>query len=313
MPKIPLIAVVGPTASGKTALAVEIAKIKSGEIVSADSMQIYKGISIASAAPTKAEMQGILHHMFEFLNPEQSYSVADYVNRANSVISDIHSRNKQPIIVGGTGLYVNSLTFGINFTEQPTDLELRKKLEQEYDSLGGQEMLNRLSRFDPTTADRLNIADKRRIVRAFEIFETTGITVTEQNRLSRITPSVYNTTYIGITYKNRELLYERINKRVDIMLENGLIEEAETTLNLPLGTAAAQAIGHKELHAYFKGEKSLQEAVEDLKRSTRRYAKRQLTWFRRNPDINWIYADETPNCVEEALNIINEREQKHEK
>ncbi|MBQ6815611.1 MAG: tRNA (adenosine(37)-N6)-dimethylallyltransferase MiaA [Clostridia bacterium] len=312
MPKIPLIAVVGPTASGKTALAVEIAKIKSGEIVSADSMQIYKGISIASAAPTKAEMQGIPHHMFEFLNPEQSYSVADYVNRANSVISDIYSRNKQPIIVGGTGLYVNSLTFGINFTEQPVNLELRQKLEQDYDLLGGQEMLNRLSVFDQVAAARLNIADKRRIVRAFEIFETTGITVTEQNRLSRTAPSVYDTTYIGITYKNRELLYERINKRVDVMLQNGLIEEAETTLNLPLGTAAAQAIGHKELHAYFKGEKDLQEAVEDLKRSTRRYAKRQLTWFRRNPDINWIYADETQNCVERALDIIKEREQKHE-
>lgn len=302
--KIPLIAVVGPTASGKTSLSIEIAKRTSGEIVSADSMQIYKGISVASAAPTAAEMQGIPHYMLEFAEPDRAYSVADYVGAAGAVIGDIYRRGKQPILVGGTGLYIDSLTGGITFTEQKVNEELRYDLEKEFDAIGGEQMLNKLAEFDKKTADRLNPADRRRIIRAFEIYITTGITKSQQDENSKKTPSPYKTVFVGITYRERERLYDRINRRVDLMLENGLLEEAKTTLKLPAGSAAAQAIGHKELHAFLNGGKSLDEAVEDLKRETRRYAKRQLTWFRRNENINWIYADECESTVSAAMEII---------
>lgn len=302
--KIPLIAVVGPTASGKTSLSIELAKSLSGEIVSADSMQIYKGISIASAAPTKCEKQGIPHHMIEFLELDEAYSVADYVNRAKEVIFDIHSRGNTPILVGGTGLYVNSLTEGISFIEQKTDIALRQKLENEFDLLGGEEMLKRLSEFDEKSANTLNPNDRRRIVRAFEIFMTTGITKAQQDINSKLNDTPFETVFIGITYKDREKLYDRINRRVDLMYENGLLEEAKSTLNLVGGKGATQAIGHKELYSYFLGEKSLEEALENLKRETRRYAKRQLTWFRKNEKINWIYADECEDILGVALDII---------
>ncbi len=305
--KIPLIAVVGPTASGKTALSISLAKALSGEIVSADSMQIYKGISVASAAPTEEEKQGVPHYMLEFLNLSEAYSVADYVNRAKDTIFDIYNRGKQPILVGGTGLYVNSLTEGITFTDQKADENLREQLENEFDLLGGEEMLKRLSEFDAESAATLNPTDRRRIIRAFEIYKTTGITKTQQDINSKLNPSPFETTFIGITYRDREKLYERINKRVDLMLEAGLLAEAETTLNLKNGKGAAQAIGHKELHAYLLGEKTLEAAVEDLKRETRRYAKRQLTWFRRNENINWIYADECDGVLAAALDIIERR------
>lgn len=302
--KILLICVVGPTASGKTALSIEIAKRIGGEIVSADSMQIYKGISIASAAPTKAEMQGIPHYMLEFLERSESYSVADYVSRAAQVIANINAKGKTPILVGGTGLYVDSLTNGIVFTEQKTDQDLRESLEKEFEAVGGEEMLEKLAEFDPETAKALNPTDRRRIIRAFEIYKTTGITKTRQDELSRSAPPPYETVFIGITYRDRERLYERINRRVDVMLENGLLEEAEATLRLASGKGAAQAIGHKELHSFLRGEKTLEQATEDLKRETRRYAKRQLTWFRRNQDIHWIYADECDDVVSAAMKII---------
>lgn len=305
--KIPLIAVVGPTASGKTSLSIELAKALSGEIVSADSMQIYKGISVASAAPTEIEKQGIPHHMLEFLELSEAYSVADYVDKAREVISDIHSRGKIPILVGGTGLYINSLTEGIAFLPQKTDENLRQNLEDEFDLLGGEEMLRRLSEFDAQSAATLNPRDRRRIIRAFEIFKTTGITKTQQDINSKPGDTPFETVFIGITYRERELLYDRINKRVDLMLRNGLLEETETTLHLKCGTGAAQAIGHKELHSYLLGEKSLEEAVEDLKRETRRYAKRQLTWFRRNEKINWLYADECDDILRSALEIIERK------
>ena len=302
--KIPLIAVVGPTASGKTTLSIEIAKRIGGEIVSADSMQIYKGISVASAAPTEEEMQGIPHYMLEFLNLGDSYSVADYVSKANEIICEINNRGKIPVLVGGTGLYVDSLTNGITFTEQKADPELRQSLENEFDALGGEQMLKRLSEFDPVSAERLNPTDRRRIIRAFEIYKASGITKTRQDELSRENPSPYKTVFIGITYRDREKLYERINRRVDLMLDCGLLKEAQSTLVLPLGTGAAQAIGHKELHSFLRDEKTFEEAVEDLKRETRRYAKRQLTWFRRNEQINWIYADESESIIDAAMKII---------
>ncbi len=302
--KIPLVAVAGPTASGKTALGIALSKHFGGEIVSADSMQIYKGMTIAAAVPTEEERKVSPHHLIEFLEPSVKFSVADYVEIARKTILEIANRNKLPILVGGTGLYINSLVDGIEFTKEKPSEELRKKLEKEFQEKGGEEMLKKLSVFDPQTANRLNASDKRRILRAIEIFETTGITLTRQNELSKIKGSNYNTVMLGITFRDREKLYERINLRVDKMLDEGLLDEARQASNK--GVTAAQAIGHKEFIPYFKGEVSLEEAVEKLKRETRRYAKRQLTWFRRDTRINWLYADEE-DVVKKAIEIVERK------
>ena len=297
MQNIPVLAVVGPTASGKTALAVELAKRLDGEIVSADSMQIYKGMDIASAKPTEAEKQGIPHHMMDFLPPETPYSVAEYVKAARACILEIHKRQKLPILVGGTGLYVDSLLTGTQFIETETDFDLRARLETEFDALGGEKMLEKLAAFDRDTAARLHPNNRKRIIRAFEVYTLTGKTMTEALAASREKPSPFTPCYIGIAYENREILYDRINRRVDIMLENGLLAEARAFFQGTPDTAA-QAIGYKELKPYLDGVLSLDEAVENLKRATRNYAKRQITWFKRNPQIHWIYAD---TCSKQAL------------
>lgn len=297
MQNIPVLAVVGPTASGKTALAVELAKRLDGEIVSADSMQIYKGMDIASAKPTEAEKQGIPHHMMDFLSPETPYSVAEYVKAARACILEIHNRQNLPILVGGTGLYVDSLLTGTQFIETETDFDLRARLETEFDALGGEKMLEKLAAFDRDTAARLHPNNRKRIIRAFEVYTLTGKTMTEALAASREKPSPFTPCYLGIAYKNREILYDRINRRVDIMLENGLLAEARAFFQGTPDTAA-QAIGYKELKPYLDGVLSLDEAVENLKRATRNYAKRQITWFKRNPQIHWIYAD---TCSKQAL------------
>lgn len=304
MSKIKTVFIVGPTASGKTGLGISLAEKFSGEIVSADSMQIYKGIHIASAAPDIAEMRGIPHHLLEFLEPSVSYSVADYVKAARGVIADIEKRGNLPIAVGGTGLYISSLADNTEYTDEETDYALRKALENRFDQIGAEEMLKELSEFDPDTAARLHPNNRRRIIRAFEVYKTTGKTVTEQNELSRKGEEHIEPLLIGINYRDREKLYERINLRVDIMLKNGLLEEAKTALRENGG--AVQAIGHKELAGFLKGECTLNEAAEKLKRQTRRYAKRQLTWFNRDKRINWIYADETADPVKEASGLIKE-------
>lgn len=306
MSKIKTIFVVGPTASGKTSLSIEIAKKYGGEIISADSMQIYKGIHIASAAPDETEKQGIPHHLIEFLELNDTFSVADYVKNARKLIKEIASRGKIPIIVGGTGLYISSLLQNTEYLEEKTDLQLREKLEKEFDILGGEEMLKKLASFDLDTANRLHPNDKKRIVRAFEVYNLTGKTITEQNILSHTQESNFDALIIGITYSDREKLYERINLRVDLMLQNGLLEEAETTFDSKNKSGAFQAIGHKELYPYFEGEIPLQDAAELLKQQTRRYAKRQLTWFRRNKDIHWIYADECESVFSESQKLIDE-------
>ena len=297
MQNIPVLAVVGPTASGKTALAVELAKRLGGEIVSADSMQIYKGMDIASAKPTEAEKQGIPHHMMDFLSPETPYSVAEYVKAARACILEIHKRQKLPILVGGTGLYVDSLLTGTQFIETETDFDLRARLETEFDALGGEKMLEKLAAFDRDTAARLHPNNRKRIIRAFEVYTLTGKTMTEALAASREKPSPYTPCYIGIAYENREILYDRINRRADIMLENGLLAEARAFFQGTPDTAA-QAIGYKELKPYLDGVLSLDEAVENLKRATRNYAKRHLTRFKRNPLILGIYAD---TCSKQAL------------
>lgn len=304
MDKIPILAVVGPTASGKTELAVSLAEKLDGEIISFDSMQIYKGMHIASAAPDIEEQRGIPHHLIEFLSPEQSFSVADFIKLASDVAKDIHSRGKKVIIAGGTGLYVNSFLDNITFSEEEIDVGLRDELNRRFDEVGGQAMLDELRNFDPESAERLHPNNKKRIIRAFEIYKTTGQTMTEQLKNSRLSPSPYEPYMLGLSYENRELLYERIGLRVDKMLREGLLEEAKTAfLNSEKGTSA-QAIGHKEFFAFFRGETTLEEATELLKAETRRYAKRQLTWFRRDERINWINRDQTEDTLAEALTIL---------
>lgn len=306
MKKIKTVFVVGPTASGKTGLGIRIAKKYNGEIISADSMQIYKGIHIASAAPDEEEMQGIPHHLLEFLDLSESFSVADYVIKARDCIKEINSREKLPIVVGGTGLYVSALLDNTFFLDEDTDYELRRELEKDFDKIGGEGMLEKLAEIDPETAEKLHPNNRHRIIRAFEVYKLTGKTITEQNYLSHKEESFIEPLVIGITYRDREKLYERINKRVDIMLENGLLQEAKTTFSHKGGTGAFQAIGHKELYGYFKGEQSLNEAAELLKQQTRRYAKRQLTWWRKDQRVNWIYADEVENLSESFEELLNE-------
>lgn len=304
MKKIPVIAVVGPTASGKTALAVELAKKFNGQIVSADSMQIYKGMNIATAKPTEEEKCGIEHFLMDFLPTDVRFSVADYVSTAQKCISEINGNGYLPIVAGGTGLYVDSLLQNISFCPQKTDDNIRKRISDEYDSLGGENLLLRLKEIDPETALRLHPSDKSRIVRALSLFYSTGTTMTQQYANSRLSESPYETLYIGINYHDREILYSRINARVDTMLQNGLLNEAKEYFDLSSDTTASQAIGYKELSPYFKGEKSLEECTESLKRETRRYAKRQLTWFRRNENINWIYPDDYENTDDMVKNAF---------
>ncbi len=295
--------IVGPTASGKTALSIALAKKFGGEIISADSMQIYKGIHIASACPDKEEMEGIPHHLLEFLELDKQFSVADYVKLAREKIEEISARGKLPIVVGGTGLYISALLDNTKFTEIETDEDLRKELEEEFDRLGGEKMLELLSEFDSESAQRLKAADKRRIVRCFEIYKLTGQTLTEQNALSHLEKADFEALCLGVNFLDREKLYERINMRVDIMLRNGLLKEARETFENQNGKGGFQAIGHKELYGFFKEECSLEEVTENLKRQTRRYAKRQLTWFRRDQRINWLYADGGLNVIDEATRL----------
>ena len=290
--KIPLIAVVGPTASGKTSLAVELCKRLGGEAVSCDSMQIYDGMDIATAKPTLAEMQGIPHHLIGFLNPAEQFSVAKYCEMAKECISDINQRGKRAVLVGGTGLYYSSLTDNISFFEEETDFAYREELKKRAETEGTEVLLEELRKVDPEAASQLHLNNLGRIMRALEIYHATGKTKTEQNVQSRQNPSPFQTTAICLDARDRQFLYNRINLRVDLMLDAGLLEEAKRFFDSPLGGTARQAIGYKELNPYFKGEKSLEECIENLKMQTRRYAKRQLTWFRRDEKINFLYIDD---------------------
>ena len=305
---INLISVIGPTASGKTGLAVELAKHFNGEVVSADSMQIYKGMQIATAKPTIQEMQGIKHHLIDFLQPDQTYSVAMYVNDAKKCINDIHSRGKLPFVVGGTGLYVDSLLNNVKFSEEERDRKICDELNEIYKTQGVDALLDILSEFDDKSAHRLK-AEKnpKRIIRAIEFYKTTGKTITEQIEKSKLEPSPYNTIKLGLNFKDRQVLYDRINKRVDLMLDNGLLDEAKKVLSNDLSQTSVKAIGYKELIPYFNCEKALEDCVENLKRETRRYVKRQITWFKRDKEINWLYVDELSpdDLLSNAIEIIS--------
>jgi len=308
--KIPLLVVVGPTASGKTKLAVDLACEYNGEVVSADSMQIYKYLNIGTAKPSCDEMKGIRHHLIDFLEPSQSFSVADYVKLAKQAVSDIYSRGKLPIVCGGTGLYVSSLIDNIDFSEIKSDLNIRKELEELSMRFGNQYLLNMLREIDPELAANLHENNKGRIIRAIEVYKITGVAMSQHQKNSRLIPSNYNLCMLGLSAENRQVIYDRINLRVDIMLKNGLLKEAEFLLNTDCSNTVLQAIGYKELFEYLRGEKSFEASVEMLKQATRRYAKRQLTWFRRDERINWIMLDNFDsyeNIFKYAKNIVAEK------
>ncbi len=303
--KIPILCVIGPTASGKTGLSIELAKKYNAEIISCDSMQLYKHMDIGTAKPSSDEMQGIPHHLISIIEPEEEFSLAQYVNLANEKIHEIISRQKRVILVGGTGLYYSSLIDNVKLSAIESDKNLRENLEKEYDEFGGEEMLCRLREFDSILADKLHANDKTRIVRAFEVFKLSGIPLSEHQRLSRLSSSPFNSCVIGLNYSDRSLLYSRIDKRVDLMIESGLLKEAKAMFERKLSHTASQAIAYKELFPYFKGEKSLDECKEFLKMQSRRYAKRQLTWFRRDEKVNWIEAD-LENILKSADKIIKQ-------
>ena len=286
MKKTKIICVVGATASGKTDLAVKLAKAVDGEIISADSMQVYKNMPIATAVATKEEQDGVVHHLVEFLDADQTFSVADFVERAKVLIDEITARGRVPIAAGGTGLFVDSLVKNISFSEVGSNAEIRNELAEK----SNEELYERLLKLDPNAAENIHPNNRKRVIRALELCMS-GTSKTEQNENSMLIDSPYDALYIGIGYKDRQKLYDRINKRVDLMLEAGLENEARQMLGKQ-GLTARQAIGHKELQPYIDGKITLDEATENLKRETRRYAKRQLTWFRRNENINWLYADE---------------------
>ncbi len=305
---LPLLVLVGPTASGKTALGIALAQHFSGEIVSADSMQVYRGMDIATAKPTPEERQGVPHHMMDILPPEEAFSVADYSVMARRCIAEIHERGHLPILVGGTGLYIDAVAEHVVFPTDAGQPALREDLRRLAGEKGNGYLLERLRGVDPELADKLHPNNLGRIIRALEVYETTGIPLSRHNQAAKSYPSPYRSCWIGLRFEDREALYARINHRVDAMLQQGLLEEARHYLP-QLHATARQAIGYKELAGYIRGEIPLEEAVESLKRSTRQYAKRQLTWFRRNTAIHWITVDdyeEPDGILQEACSIVRQ-------
>ena len=282
-----IICIAGPTASGKTALAVELAKELNGEVVSCDSMQIYRRMDIGTAKPTKEEMQGIPHHMIDICEPEEDFSVSRYCEMAAPIVDDIIARGKTAIIAGGTGLYMDSLIRGNNFAPFPSTGQ-REKLEVMADEKGMDYMKDWLTRVDPEAADR--IQDRKRLLRALEVYLETGETITEHNRRTQAVPPRYNPTWLGLDFEPRAALYERIDLRVSIMLEMGLEKEIRDLLGsgIPAKATSLQAIGYKEFIAALDGRCTMEEAADEVRQSSRRYAKRQLTWFRRNKAMNWL-------------------------
>ena len=293
-PKI--VVITGPTASGKTKLSIELARIYGGEIVGADSMQIYKYMDIGTAKPTEEEKRGIPHHMFDFVSPLESYSVSRYAEDASRAVDDIISRGKLPIIVGGTGLYIDALISGTEFLPDGSG-ETREKYSAMYDSVGGDEMLKKLSEFDEYSAKKLHSNDKKRIVRAFEVYELTGMTISEHDAMTKTSAPKYDAVKIALSYENRDDLYARINDRVDIMMGLGLEAEVRALYDMGLSdkNTSMQAIGYKEMCEYIAGKCSLSSAVDTIKLRSRRYAKRQLSWLRRYDDVNMIFWGNPPD------------------
>ena len=285
-----IICIAGPTASGKTALAVELAKELNGEVVSCDSMQVYKRMDIGTAKPTKEEMDGIVHHMIDVAEPDEEFSVSKYCAMASPIIDDIVARGKTAIIAGGTGLYMDSLIKGNDFAPFPST-GVREKLEAEAEEVGFEAMLEKLRAIDPESAARLT--DRRRVIRALEVFFETGETITAHNKRTQAIPPRYTPLWLGLDFTDRAELYRRIDLRVGLMLEQGLVKEIEDLLasGIPARCTAMQAIGYKEFVAALEGQGTIEEAADSVRQSSRRYAKRQLTWFRRNKNIHWLTRD----------------------
>ena len=298
-----VIVICGPTASGKTALSIELAKKINGEIVSADSMQIYKDMDIGTAKPTKQEMGEIKHYLLDFVSPEERYSVAQYKQDAKKAIKEIINKGKTPIIVGGTGLYVDSLIYEIEYNDIKLDEEYRKKLEKIVEEQGLEELYKKAVEIDPEAMKKISQNDKKRIMRVLEIYHSTGKTKTEQEKESRKNPVEYDYRVFAINW-DRKILYQRINKRVDIMVDQGLIKEVKGILNkYDKFPTAMQGLGYKEVVDYLNGIYTKEEMIEKIKLETRRYAKRQLTWFRKNKQTIWL---DGTNDIQNNINIILE-------
>lgn len=293
-----ILVVAGPTASGKTSLAVRLAKAYGGEVISADSMQIYQHMNIASAKPTEEEKQGIPHHLLDFISPFEPFSVADYVKLAREKIQEILSRGNLPIVAGGTGLYISSLVDNIEFAEEVPDPMVRNRLFEEAEKNGIEPLYARLQAIDPEAAAAIHPNNQKRVIRALEIYETTGLTMTEQNARSRMTPAPFSSFMLALC-PPRELLYERINQRVDAMVDEGLFEEAKSLMEMGLtrDMQSMQGIGYKEAFDYLQGTLSKEDCIEEIKRATRRYAKRQLTWFRRDARYHWVNPQEETSMM----------------
>lgn len=296
--KQPLIAVVGPTASGKTALAVELALRFGGEVVSADSMQVYKRMDIATAKPDEAEKKGVPHHLIDLIEPDgAAFSVAQYARRAHAAIADIAARGRVPILAGGTGLYIDAVIDNIDFSNIRSDEAVRAELRALADAHGNDYMLGLLREADPELAASLHPNNLGRILRALEVYRVTGVPMSEHQRRSRQTPARYDVCMIGLNFTDRAMLYDRVNRRVDRMMEHGLLDEARAISAVCRGTAL-QAIGYKELLPHLDGGAPLESCIDHLKQSTRRYAKRQLSWFRRDERIVWLMVDQSGSLQE---------------
>ena len=305
-----IICIAGPTASGKTALAVELAKELNGEVVSCDSMQVYRRMDIGTAKPTADEMQGIVHHMLDVAQPDEDFSVSRYCEMAAPIVDNILARGKTAIIAGGTGLYMDSLIKGNDFAPFPST-GMREKLEAQADAEGMEAMLSLLNCIDPDAAARLHLKDRKRIIRALEVYYETGETITEHNRKTQAIPPKYTPLWLGLDFEDRAQLYSRIDRRVDVMLEAGLVEEITNLLaeGIPPKCTAMQAIGYKEFVDALDGKISIEEAADQVRQASRHYAKRQLTWFRRNPNIHWLIRkpdDDFEKILAAARQIINE-------
>lgn len=303
MDKIPLIAVAGPTASGKTRLAIDLAKKFNGEIVSADSMQIYKYMDIGTAKSTAEERSECVHHLIDFVEPDEDFSVADYTKLAHKVIADIVSRGKMPIMCGGTGLYINSVVNDVEFGESDNDYRLRDELREIAKKEGGERLIDMLRKIDPVSAEKIHANNIKRIIRAIEFYKLTGTPISEHKNETKRKESRYAPIMFCIDW-DRAILYERINKRVDIMINDGLTDEVKRLMDKGYTSElnSMKGIGYKEIMSYYNGECTIDEAIEAVKQGSRRYAKRQLTWFRRDERINFLSPN---NAFEEADKIIN--------
>ena len=303
-----MIVITGPTATGKTALGVAVAKAVDGEVIGADSMQIYRYMDIGTAKPTPAEMDGVPHHMVDIIDPAENYSVSRYVEQATAVADDILARGRVPVVVGGTGLYIDSLVAGREFAENQSDPKLRSMLEQQYDEHGGEAMRAMLHSFDPDRAEKLHPADKRRIVRAIEVYLLSGDTITAHDERTKAVPKRYNAVTYALDFTDRADLYRRIDLRVDRMAVLGLFDEVRALLDrgVPDDCTATQAIGYKEAVLALRGAMTREDALERIKQSSRQYAKRQLTWLRRDKDIRWVRWDKQPDIPSAAYRIAND-------